>query len=97
LPFLILAIVFSVLRSFCLFLFWPLYCLCFDPFAFLYFGHCIVCVAIYYFWLSLLVSSTNYKMKNKKGHCGSTSKIQYLNLRKRQTHKNITPHIPDLV
>jgi hypothetical protein len=35
-------------------------------------------------------------MKNKKGHCGSTPKIQYLNLRKRQTHKNITPHIPDL-
>jgi hypothetical protein len=30
LAFFILAIVFSVLRSFCLSLFWPLYCLCFD-------------------------------------------------------------------
>jgi hypothetical protein len=45
LPFFILAIVLSVLRSFCLSLFWPLYCLCFDPFAFLYFGHCIVCAS----------------------------------------------------
>jgi hypothetical protein len=26
-----------VLRSFCLSLFWPLYCLCFDLFAFLFF------------------------------------------------------------
>jgi hypothetical protein len=35
-----------VLRSFCLSLFWPLHCLCFDPFTFLYFGHCIVCASI---------------------------------------------------
>jgi hypothetical protein len=40
LPFFILAIALSVLRSFCLSLFWPLHCLFFDLFAFLYFDHC---------------------------------------------------------
>jgi cellulose synthase/poly-beta-1,6-N-acetylglucosamine synthase-like glycosyltransferase len=58
LSFFILAIVLSVLRSFCLSLFWPLYCLCFDPFAFLYFGHCIVCASIFlpFFILAIVLS-----------------------------------------
>jgi cellulose synthase/poly-beta-1,6-N-acetylglucosamine synthase-like glycosyltransferase len=50
--------VFSVLRSFWLSLLWPLYCLCFDLFAFLYFGHCIVCVLIFlpFFILTIVLS-----------------------------------------
>jgi hypothetical protein len=48
----------SVLRSFCLSYFWPLYFPCFDPFAFFYFGHCIVCASILlpFFILAIVLS-----------------------------------------
>ena len=44
--YLVFCVVFCRSFFFCLSLFWPLYCLCFDPFAFLYFGHCIVSASI---------------------------------------------------
>jgi flagellar biosynthesis component FlhA len=64
LPFFILAIVLSVLRSFCLSLFWPLYFLCFDPFAFLYFSHCIFCASILlpFFILAIVFSVPCYSL-----------------------------------